>query len=97
MEVQQIRDQVANKALEVKKVFDRKSKPDDFQQGDLVLKWDARHEDKGKHGKFEHLWKGPYQISEDHGNDSYSLQEIDSEIFLVGPINGRFLKHYLAS
>ena len=36
----------------VKKIFDGKAKPDDFQQGDLVLKWDARHEDKGKHGKF---------------------------------------------
>ena len=61
MEVQQIRDQVADKALvfqdKVKKIFDRKAKPDDFQQGDLVLKWDARHEDKGKHGKFEYLWK----------------------------------------
>ena len=67
MEVQQIRDQVADKALvfqdKVKKVFDRKTMPDDFQQADLVLKWDARHEDKGKHGKFDHLWKGPYEIS----------------------------------
>ena len=64
VEVRQIRDQVADKALmfqdKVKKIFDRKEKPDDFQQGDLVMKWDARHEDKGKHGKFEHLWKGPY-------------------------------------
>ena len=69
MEVQQIREQVADKALvfqdKVKNIFDRKAKPDDFQQGNLVLKWDARHEDKGKHGKFEHPWKGPYQISED--------------------------------
>ena len=52
----------------MKKIFDKKEKLDDFQQGDLVLKWDARHEDKGKHGKFEHLWKGPYQIAEDHNN-----------------------------
>ena len=66
VEVQQIRDQVAEKAQvfqdKVKNIFDRKEKPNDFQQGDLVLKWDARHEDKGKHGKFEHLWKGPYLI-----------------------------------
>ena len=101
MEVQQIRDQVADKALvfqdKVKKIFDRKEKPNDFQQGDLVLKWDARHEDKGKHGKFEQLWKGPYQISEDHGNNSYSLQGINGDPFSAGPINGRFLKHYIAS
>ena len=51
----------------MKKVFDKKAKPDDFKQENLVLKWHARHEDMGKHGKFEHLWKGPYQISEDHG------------------------------
>jgi hypothetical protein len=44
----------------VKRNFDRKAKPNDFQQGDLVLKWGAQHEDKGKHGKFDHLWKGPY-------------------------------------
>ena len=77
MEVQQIRDQVAEKASvfqdRVKKIFDRRVKPDDFQQGHLVLKWDARHEDKRKHGKFDHLWKGPYLISESHGNNSYSL------------------------
>ena len=81
----------------MKKIFDRKAKPDDFQQGDLVLKWDARHEDKGKHRKFDHLWKGTYLIAENHGNNSYNLQGFDGDPFLVGPINGRFLKHYIAS
>jgi len=99
VEVQQISDQVVDKAQtfqdKVKKGFDRKTKPNDFQQGDLVLKWDARREDKGKHGKFEHLWKGPYQIAEDHGNNSYVLQEINGDPFSGGPINSRFLKHYL--
>jgi hypothetical protein len=61
------------------------------------LKWDARHEDKGKHGKFDHLWKGPYLIAENHGNNSYSLQEFDGDLSVAGPINGRFLKHYSAS
>ena len=64
MEVQQIRDQVVNKAHifqdKVNRSFDRKAKPNDFQQGDLVLKWDTQHEDKRKHGNFDHLWKGPY-------------------------------------
>ena len=68
MEAQQIREQVFGKAQifqdKVKRNFDRKAKPNDFQQGNLVLKWDARHEDKGKHGKFDHMWKGPYQILE---------------------------------
>jgi hypothetical protein len=30
--------------------------------GDLVLKWDARREAKGKHGKFDNLWLGPFQV-----------------------------------
>ena len=101
MEVQQIKDQVADKALvfqdKVKNIFDKKEKLDDFQQGDSVLKWDTRHQDKGKHGKFEHLWKGPYQISEDRGNNSYNPHEINGDPFSVGSMNGQFLKHYLAS
>ena len=59
VEVQQIREEVLGKSQifqdKVKKNFDIKAKPNDFQQGDLVLKWDAWHEDKGKHGKFDHL------------------------------------------
>ena len=101
MEVHQIRDQVVERALvfqdKVKKIFDRKEKPDDFQQGDLVLNWDAKREDKGKHGKFDHLWKGPYLIEQNHGSNSYSLQGFDGDPFLVGLVNGRFLKHYIAS
>jgi hypothetical protein len=29
---------------------------------DLVLKWDARNKDKGKHKKSDHLWMGPFRI-----------------------------------
>ena len=45
----------------------------------------------------ENLWKAPYQISKYHGNNSYSLQEINGDPSSVGPVNRRFLKHYLAS
>ena len=99
MEVQKIRDQVVERAHifqnRVKRSFDRKAKPDYFQQGDLVLKWDAQHEDKGKHGKFEHLWKDPYHITENRGNKSYVLQEVEGDFFPGGPVNGQFFKHYL--
>ena len=27
------------------------------------MKWDARNEDKGKHVKFDNIWKIPYNIS----------------------------------
>ena len=38
-------------------MFDKRAKADCFNLGDLVLKWDARHEDKGKHSKFDELWR----------------------------------------
>ena len=47
----------------IKKIYDRKTKAENFQLDDVVLRWDARNEDKGKHGKFDNLWKGPYKIS----------------------------------
>lgn len=39
----------------IKKIYDRKTKADTFQLDVVVLRGDARHEDKGKHGKFENL------------------------------------------
>ena len=39
----------------VKQVFDKRAKLDSFNLGYLVLKWDSRYEDKGKHGKFYEL------------------------------------------
>jgi hypothetical protein len=68
---------------------------DDFKLGDLVLKWDARNEDKGKHGKFDHLWLGPFEIAAYRGSNAYILQESNGDIVGGGPVNGRFLKHYI--
>jgi hypothetical protein len=45
VEVQQIREQVLDRAYnrrqKIKQAFDRKNKKKEFEQGDLVLKWDA--------------------------------------------------------
>jgi hypothetical protein len=38
-----------------KALFDKKVKDREFLPGDLVLRWEARKEDVGKHGKFDHL------------------------------------------
>ena len=57
----------------MKRDFDRHSKEYDFKENDLVLKWDARNEDKGKHGKFDHHWLGPFKIAMYHGNNEYLL------------------------
>ena len=64
--LQQTREEVYEKSQvihdKIKKFFDKRSKEDEFYIEDQVLKWDSRKEDKGKHGKFDFLWKGPYVI-----------------------------------
>jgi len=61
--LQQTREEVFQNTFKlqerIKRIYDRKEKADRFEIGDIVLKWDARNEEKGKHGKFENLWKGP--------------------------------------
>ena len=81
--------------IKKKKTFDRKVKVDDFQIGYLVLNWDAIFEDKGKHGKFDHLWQGPYEIFSLSGNNAYLLSDPDGKEVGSRHVNGRFLKHYL--
>jgi hypothetical protein len=78
----------------MRNTFDRRTKEVKFQLQGLVLKWDARIEDKGKHGKFDHSWKGPYQIAKYHGKNAFILKEGNSYFLKRDPINGRFLKHY---
>ena len=60
-----------------------------------VIWWDARYEDKGKHGKFDRLWKGHYEITTSQGKNTYMLQEVSNDLMVDGPVNGHFLKHYL--
>ena len=55
----------------MKEIFDKRTNLDNFQIGDVVLQWDAPREEKGKHGKFDHLWKGPYNISTFRGKNAY--------------------------
>jgi hypothetical protein len=94
----QSREEVYNKTQviqeNIKKIFDRRTKEDDFELGDLVLKWDSRNEDKGKHGKFDSLWKGPYIIQAFRGNNTFFLKNSDGTDLPGGPVNDRMLKHY---
>ena len=41
--------------------------------GDLVLKWDKAHEEKGKHTKFQKMCLGPFQIVEKIGSYTFIL------------------------
>jgi hypothetical protein len=93
--MQQMREQVFNNSQlhqdKMKRAFDRHTKDDD-----LVLKWDAINEDKGKHGKFDHLWLGPFRIVAYHGSNAYLLQELNGNIIGGGPVNDKFRKHYFS-
>ena len=96
VEVQQTREQVVdriqNQQRRIKQVFDKKAKKEEFRKGDLVLKWDAPKQDKGKHGKFEALWIGPFRISEAFSNNTYWLRDLEGEELFSSPVNGHFLK-----
>jgi len=83
VEVEQTRDKLLDKAHDhqqkIKQVFDQKVKTEEFQLGDLVLKWDAPKQDKGKHGKFEALCISPFKISEVFSNNTFKLQNLEDE------------------
>lgn len=78
----------------IKKIYYRKAKANKFQIEDIVLKWDTRNEDKGKHGKFDNLWKGPFRIATYRGQNSFLLKEMSGENCPGGLVNGRVLKRY---
>ena len=78
----------------MKNTFDRKVKEEQFQIDDLVLKWDAPKEDK--HGKFDHMWAGPYVIAGHRGENAFLLEYLNGVSLESNPINGIFLKHYMS-
>ena len=54
-------------------MFYKRAKVDNFQVGDWVLKWDVVRQVKGKHGKFDSLWIGPFVIDQVHKNNTFKL------------------------
>ena len=98
-EVHQIREQLVENAAvhqkNIKEAFDKRTKTDNFQVGDLVLKWDALKENKGNHGKFDAFWIGPFKISQIQGNNIFILKSMGGEAVFDGPVNGHFLKIYV--
>lgn len=77
----------------MKNIFDRKAIEIDFKVVDLVLRWDTKIEDKGKHGKFDPLLYGPLRIAEARSNNTFLLENLNDETLQL-PINGQYLKHY---
>lgn len=58
-----------------------------FEIEDLVLMWNTRIEDKGKYGKFDPIWLGPYLIKASWGEDSYLLKDLLGNILEL-PVHG---------
>jgi len=69
-------------------MFDKRTKAEDFFIGNKVLRWDSRREDKGKHGIFDFLWKGPFVIQAVQGNNTYFLKILDGSEAEDGLVNG---------
>ena len=57
------------------------------------MKWDDPRVEKGKHTKFQHLWIGPYLVTEKLGPANYKLQYLQGQEESL-PVNGLCLKHY---
>jgi len=71
---QQILKSWFNTSSSSEKNFTSSSLERNFNVGDLVLKWDKVHDNKGEHTKFQNLWLGPFIISEKLGPSSFQLQ-----------------------
>ena len=97
VELEETRNQVDQRLMEyqekMKNVFDQHAKDRNFQVGDLVLRWDVRRAEKGKHAKFDPLWFGPFKIVKPGGNNTFYLENLQGEL-LDAPVNGQFLKPY---
>ena len=100
VEVQQTSEGILDKTQffqeKMKKLFDKRVKIHAFQLGDSVLKWETIVQEKGKHGKFDHIWQSPYKIFALSGKKAYFFSNLDGRHVGFGPINGRFLKHYIS-
>ena len=81
-----------NHQQKIKQDFDRKSIMKYFELSDLVLKWHAPRQDRGKHSKFDALWFGPFNILEVFSNNTYRLQDLEGKEVFSGPVNGHLLK-----
>ena len=65
-----------------------------FNEGDLVLTYDQRHDKLGK-GNFEPMWYVPFIVSKVLEIGAYEL--VDYDVVPFGkPRNGLYLKRYYA-
>ena len=78
----------------VKVIFHKRTNQRVFNENDLVLRLDARREDRGKHGKFDNLWFGPFKIGVVLENNTFLLKHLDDDQLAGGRVNGHYLKKF---
>ena len=78
----------------VKAQYNKYVQPRVFNEGDLVLTYDQRHDELGK-GKFESMWYGPFIVSKVLEKGAYELMDYDGVPF-GQPRIGLYLKRYYA-
>ena len=78
----------------IKEQYDKSFQPRIFNEGDLVLTYDQRHDKLGK-GKFKLMWYGPFIISKVLEKGAYELMDYDGIPFRK-PRNGLYQKRYYA-
>jgi hypothetical protein len=59
------------------------------------LRWDARRDEKSKHGKFDNLWFDSFKVVKVLDNKTFVLHNLDDIAIFGGRVNGCFLKHFL--
>ena len=79
----------------MKHLYEKRDIERKFEIGDMILMWNAKLEDKGKHGKFDQIWLGTYCICDTNGEDSYFLKDLTRDILQL-PVHGQFLKRYFS-
>ena len=72
--------------------YGRTVQPHSFDEGDLVLTYDQKHDKLGA-GKFKSMWHGPYIISRVLEKGAYEMVDYNG-IPLGEPWNGLYLKRY---
>ena len=78
----------------VKAQYKKSIQPRVFNEGDLVLTYDQRHDKLGK-GKFESMWFDPFIVSKVLEKGASKLLENDGIPFKK-PLNGLYLRRYYA-
>ncbi|XP_059075113.1 uncharacterized protein LOC131875108 [Cryptomeria japonica] len=86
-------DRITEHQMRVKRLFDKRERPQKFMLGDQVLLWDRRREPKGAHAKFESLWKEPFLIHVVKGPNCFKLSYLDGTVLPLA-YNGQDLKLY---